>query len=208
MTNKVTLPEPTLILLAGISATGKTTTGKPVARAIYDTLYVDKDIVNETFLMTPDPADSGIDTYRLSGSKLLRSTEHYKRNVGLQSYQLMLELARDNIIDGKHPILDGNYTKEIRRGYIERVVNPFFANVDHRTKLIFCYADEQTIRDRIRKRAALERDTDKMTDEGWQKLMQEQPILPPELEKYDHVKIDTTRPVAECVQRSIDYLMA
>lgn len=208
MANRITLPSPTLILLAGISATGKTTTGKPLARTVYDAFYIDKDLINETFLMTSNPLDNGIDTYRLSGPRLLRSTEHYRRNVKLRSYQLMLELARDNLTAGKHPMLEGNYTKEIRQGYMERVIGPFFADVAHRTKIIFCHVDEAVVRERLIRRAA-GRDAEKLaSDDAWRKLLEEQPILPPELEKYDHVKIDTTQPVEVCVQKAIDYLMA
>lgn len=204
--NKIELGVPTLILLAGVSASGKTTLSRELARNVYDVARIDKDTIAEAFLATHDDSDTGIHAYRFSGPSLPREHEHYQNHVRFQSYHAMLTLARDLLEDGKQPLLDGNYTKEIRHGYIDEIVSSFFEGIPHRRKLIFCHADEETIRRRLMERGS-PRDTAKVgSEEAWRMFLEEEPILPSELEGYDHVKIDTTKPLDENVLLSIEYL--
>lgn len=206
--SKIELEVPTLILVAGVSASGKTTLSRELARSVYDVAPIDKDTINEAFLATHDEIDTGILVYRFSGTTIPRDHEHYLRNVRFQSYNAMLALARDILEVGKHPLLDGNYAKEIHRGYIDAIITPFFQEIPHKRKLIVCHPDEETIRRRLVERGS-PRDNAKLASErAWKIFVEEEPILPPELERYEHVKIDTTKPLDENVLLAIEYLIS
>jgi predicted kinase len=203
---KIELDVPTLILGAGISGSGKTVIMTEVARNVLNSVYISKDTINESFLATVNPSSKGNHIYNLDGQPILRNSDYYSRNVKFQSYHCMMELAKDNLVLGKHPIVEGNYTKEIQNGYIDEILNPFFISVPHRTKLIFCHADEENIRKRLQDRNSL-RDAEKLkSEESWQAFLKSQPILPVELERYDHVKVDTTEPIEMNIEEILDYL--
>ena len=133
----------------------------------------------------------------------------YDAHVRLQSYRLMLELAKRNLKSGKHPILEGNYTKEIIGGYIEEIVDPFFKSPEgtgYKRKLIFCWADEETIRKRLTERNA-ERDLEKLkSEQSWREFLQKEPILPLELARYDSFPLNTTQPLEQNLPSLINYL--
>lgn len=206
--NKVELSSPTLILLAGVVASGKTTFSHQLAGHIGDIVPIDKDVINDAFLSTHSEADSGILAYRFSGLIIPRNHEYYHTFVKFQSYHALLALAGDLLKVGKHPLLDGNYVKEIRQGYIDEVVKPFFQGIPHRRKIIFCYADEEVIKKRLVERG-FARDVDKLEPkDSWRRYLEEQPILPPELERYEHIKVDTTKSTESNIQQVLEYLAA
>ncbi len=207
--DKVYLRAPTLILGVGISGSGKTTLLREVVRYVHDAFYIDKDAINDTFLLTiPNADDIPLKGYRLTGPPILRSDPFYQEHVRFQSYHYMLQLAKANLEAGKHPILEGNYIKEIRMGYLDEIVFPFFEGVHHKTKIVVCHADEETIRSRLMQRN-LPRDADKLeSEEAWRKFLEREPILPPELERYEHLKVDTTRASEENVRRTLEYSVA
>ncbi len=195
-----------MILVAGVSASGKTTLSRELARNIYDIAPIDKDTINEAFLTTHSEEDTGVLVYKFSGPIIPRDHEHYRHSVRFQSYHAMLELARDVLEVGNHPLLDGNYAKEIHLGYIGAIVTPFFQEIPHKRKLIACHADEETIRRRIIERGS-PRDVAKIESEkAWRIFIEEEPFLAPELEEYDHIKIDTTKPLDENALLVIEYL--
>lgn len=207
---KIRLDTPTLILGAGIAASGKTTFLRELVQYVYDAFLLDKDTVKEAFLLTPImPSVSGTEpilNYQLSGSAISDDGVYYRENVKLQSYRVLLELAKDNLIVGKHPILDAPYVKELRGGYLQRIVAPFFEEIDYQTKVIFCYAPEEVIRRRMQERN-LARDAAKLvSEESWGRFLEEQPILPLELEPLDHLKLDTTLPLEERLRSAVGYL--
>ena len=44
------------------------------------------------------------------------------------------------------------------------------------------------------------------TDEAWRKFLEANPIIPLGLEKYDHIKVNTEKPVKKCVNEVLEYL--
>lgn len=204
--NKIQLPLPTLILGAGIAASGKTTFLRELVKYIDDAFLLDKDTLNRAFLLRPTINDSSMESYKLSGQALSKNSAYYQENVQLQSYRALLEIAKDNLEAGKHPILDGCYVKELRKGYLQSIVEPFLEKIQHQTKVIFCYAEEEVIKQRMRERN-LERDRVKLlSDQSWREFLEEQPILPPELDMINHIKIDTAQPLEERLRIVINYL--
>ena len=161
--DKIKLAVPTLIMSVGVSASGKTTFFKELVKLVYDTFLIDKDTINNAFLLKPVINDGSIESYRFSEQVIPKDSNYYHKNVKLQSYHALLKIAKDNLEVGKHPILDAPYVKELRRGYLQEVVNPFFKEINYQTKVIFCYADEEVIRQRMKERNS-ERDRAKSSD--------------------------------------------
>jgi len=190
---------PSVIIIAGIAAVGKSTFSKILVRSIDNCVLLDKDSINESFLSTSNTSGVGSEIYRLTGAKISKTSNYYKTNVRLQSYQCMLRLAKDNLDCGKSVILDGNYVNEIRQGYLETVLFPFFEGIA-KIKLVYVYADERVIKQRMIQRNA-SRDTEKIkSKKAWRLFLKEQPLLPPELEKYEHIKINTDVSLEQNIQ--------
>jgi len=194
----IRLPKPTMILGVGIGGSGKSTLLRPLARLLVNGVYVDKDLINYSFLWKPKGEPSDISRYYLpnTGDPIPRISQYYGDNICLQTYHCMLMIAKQMLGLGKHPILDGNYIKEIRRGYIDEVLKPQLRETKHRLKILLMHASPETIRQRIVARGS-EHDANKLTDEAWRKLMQEQPPIPPEIERYPHYKVDTSFPLTQ-----------
>jgi predicted kinase len=215
--SKVQLLRPTLILLAGVAAVGKSTFIKEAAKNIADALIVDKDTIGDSFTAErPEEIlrkrDSGkrlgVLLHDFSGRSFARESHFYEAHVRDHQYYCMLGLARDNLLIGKHPILDGNYSLLIPLGYIEKVVDLFFEGVEHARKLVWCHAPEEVIRERMQGREN-PRDQPKLANTtNWLAFLRSQPIIPPEIEMYDHTKLDLSRPFEENFRALVDYLAA
>lgn len=207
---KIILDAPTLILGAGIAASGKTNFLRELVQYIYDAFLLDKDTIKEAFLLKPAaPPVSGTESilnYKLSGSAILEGSKYYHENVKLQSYRALLELAKDNLSVGKHPILDAPHVKELRNGYLSEIIAPFFEGANLRIKVVFCYAPEEIIKQRMKERGMKRDNTKLVSEDSWKNFLEEQPILPSELESIDHIKVDTTSPLEEQVTKVIHYL--
>jgi hypothetical protein len=45
------------------------------------------------------------------------------------------------------------------------------------------------------------------SDSSWQKFLEDQPIIPPEIEKYDHIKLNTGDESDSVLQKATDYIL-
>lgn len=205
---KIILPKPTIVFLAGISGTGKTTLAKEIARETSDVYYLDKDLINDAFQSTFDYAKTNtLEAYKLKGPQHSVQEDYYHQNVKYQTHRALLAVSRENLQIGKSSIIQGLYRKEIALGYIDQVIFPFYQGIDHNFKILWCHADERVIRERMTKRNAGYDSFKLESDEAWKKFITEQPPLQPEIEKYDHRKIDTGKPLNVCVEQALDYLL-
>ena len=194
---QISLPKPTLILGCGIGSSGKSTVLTEVARRVANTFWIDKDTLNESFL------------HNRHGSVIPGGiySDYYHVHVKNQSYSHMLREALINVRLGKHPIVEGNYNRQIQNGYLDREVFPLFEREECVVKIVYCYAPEEIIRQRMIERGS-ERDLPKyQSAEKWKEVLRKQPILPLELEKYDHVKVDTSQSIDRCAEVTIEYLL-
>ncbi|MBI2020944.1 AAA family ATPase [Candidatus Giovannonibacteria bacterium] len=206
MNFKFSLPNPTLILGAGISGSGKSTLLNPLAKALTNSVFIEKDLINYALLWTPKKVQGVGHSQYLIGDLVPRddpSNTYYGDHVRYQSYHLMLMMAKQLLPMGKHPILEGNYIKEVRFGYIEKVLAPqltdfaWWREGSFKLKIILAHADPEIIRKRVIERAA-EHDKVKLSsDEEWKKHLEEQPPVPPEIEKYSHIKVETSSPITQ-----------
>lgn len=197
MEEKFILSRPTVILGCGISASGKTVFLTQLMQRVYDTFWINKDVINKAFMK--DAAGNIID-----GGKI--TSPYYHKNVRNQSYDLMLDQAVINLRIGKHPVVEGNYNKQIQNGFMRNVIYKWFDSVNCDIKIVYCHAPEDVIYTRMKERNAPYNHYILQSIEAWNDFIKEQPILPPELEEYDHIKIDTTLPVEENIIEAVAYL--
>lgn len=120
----------------------------------------------------------------------------------------MLNLAADNLKIGKHPILDGNFTKEIINGNFKRNFLPFFEKTPgHSAKVILCTSEEKTLKARILSRA-LKRDREKtLSAESWSDFFSQQTAIEIELEGVDHFKIETTTDSKQVLEKALSFIL-
>ena len=203
---KIELPSPTLVLVAGVSSTGKSTLIGDVVPSVQNSFWIEKDLINYAFLRTSDASKTGVGAYKMDGPEIPRFGPHYDAFVRRQTYDLMLKLAMANLELGKHPFLEAAYGKEIQMEYIDKIVGEFFSEVSHNLKIILCYADPAVIHQRIRDEQA-PHDADKTTWEQFQETLRRDPIFPSELERHDHVEIDTARPREFNTSKVLEYLV-
>ncbi len=189
------LPEPTLILGVGVAGSGKSTVLKPLAARLVNGVFIEKDLLNESFMWVPkEGSRDDVSRYRVHKRvpREASGNSYYVEHVLFQSYHCMIMLARQHLQLGKHPILEGNYVKEIPLGYIESVLQPQLEDIGYRLKMILTYVPAEVVRQRLIARAS-ERDRAKLeTESAWQEHLKNQPIIPSGIEHYDHIKIDTT----------------
>jgi len=206
MVTKAFLDKPTLIVGAGNSATGKTTHLLELARVLSDSFWIDKDTIEDTFLTKMDHTSDDILRYTSNLGVLSRKRSHHLEHVELQSYLLMLKEAKNNLVLGKHPILDGNYVRELQQDYFDKIIIPLFKDVNCNIKIIYFYAPEHIVKQRIIDRAEA-RDNDKLaSEESWNNFLKKEPLLIHNLEKLPHLLVDSTKPIEENIKKIILFL--
>ncbi len=207
------LDKPTVILVAGTAGVGKTTLARVLVSELTDSLLIDKDTVNEAFLRrhstgVPGSGLQGAGSYSLGGGSWDRDSDRYHRGVRFQSYLCLLRLAEDNVRLGKSPVLDGNYHKEISNGYLREILLPHFSQIAVPVKIVFCHASADIIAKRLVERNH-PRDRDKIgSSKAWSRFLGENPVIPPELEGYAHVKADMEKPLSEILPGIIRFLVS
>jgi predicted kinase len=201
--DKFSLKNPTIIFCAGPNAAGKTTFSRKLGKSLTDSLILDKDTLAQGMLMIR--AEDPKYLHELDGSYPMNS-DFYGTHVKAQSNGLLFTLARDSLDIGKIPIIDAPNIREMQARYFEDVVEPTFNDVDIR--IVYCYAPQEVIRERMTQRDE-ERDASKLeSDASWDAFLEDQPIIPSELEKYDHFKLDTSQGTDELHLKSVrEYLL-
>lgn len=225
-----------LVFVVGRPSVGKSYFARELVSHTSNLFYVDKDTINNSLLtscneqdgqiMDSNPlfaADRSIDEYTRINQKREHDLETLARNlvngvqverdspiyktVRLPSYALMLALARDNIGEGRSVLLDAPHIKEIKMGdkYFREIASRIIGK-DFDIKAILCYAPEQIIYDRMINKK--EKRDDYMSQwQSFKKDLEREPIIPPEIEKWNHIKIDTsTKNPEENIKKTLEFL--
>jgi len=123
------MPDPLLIVFAGLPGTGKTSLARATARQLR-AVYLDKDTIKDGVMALADQM-------RLDqGEKL----------AGPLSYELLVSLARDNLTLGLSVVLDSPAGYEVFREKVKGVARSVKADL----KLIECICtDEKLLRQRV-----------------------------------------------------------
>ncbi|KKU75283.1 MAG: hypothetical protein UY02_C0056G0005 [Candidatus Giovannonibacteria bacterium GW2011_GWB1_47_6b] len=193
MVAETCLTKPTLIMVIGSNGIGKSVFAKRIVRSVTNSVYIEKDLINQAFLWSSRDGELTDITRYLPPQELIgRNTPYYRNHILFQSYHCMLMMAKQSLLLDKHPVLDCTYLRELRWGYLETVLIPQLTGVKYALKIILLYASSpEIVRARIAQRGA-QRDACLIDDEQWKRLLEEQSLIPTEIEKHDHIKLDNS----------------
>ena len=214
------LKKPTLIIATGIPGTGKSTVLKEFCRRNPSTFYLEKDQLNQAFLVVR-PTSQGqipsieqtLEEYEKSGKvkpyiffngeemkEVSYLSEFYGRHVRDQTYIGFKKIAEQNLELGKSPVIDCFVSRQAK----DHTLAGFMAQLNnHPIALAHFTVNENILRQRLEERAsndpyAAERDKGKLlNDESWNKFLDEQPVIWPEMRFYNHAVIDTSTSLEE-----------
>lgn len=143
-----------LVIATGLPGTGKSHYLKQIAKIVSNSIYLDKDVIAETFQ-----------------GKHSNESDFYKNNVQKQSYELMLKIGEDNLSSNKVIILDSYFGNKLFTPLFKEFIHSKTELVAHQNGwtekakpyvIYFICDDAKKHHDRIVKRGALLRDADKM----------------------------------------------
>ncbi len=143
------MKDPLLIIGCGLAGTGKSEFLKKLASKYDNLVYLDKDTINNAFLLDRDFNPK-------------RSYDFYKEHVKLQTYKAMFEIAKDNLLLDKSVILDGYFINKLKTPLFDKLLNTL-SDIPYKLKLIYFYCDKETLWERLKERKYW-RDLDKLED--------------------------------------------
>ncbi len=127
------MAEPLLIVFVGLPGTGKSSLARAVARE-FRAIYLDKDTIKDSVmaLATQMKLEQG---YQLAGPL---------------SYELLVDVARDNLTVGLSVVLDSPAAYQVFRDKVKQLARALKANL----RLIECICtDERLLRQRVESRS-------------------------------------------------------
>jgi predicted kinase len=135
-----------LLIGSGLSGVGKTTILKQLNSKLLNSCYFSKNLLNDTLLQEKKELP---DRY---------NRDYYKKYVAKQSYDIMLDLAIDNLKDSNRVvILDGYFGDKIGNPMFKKLFDLENVNV----KIIYFQCSFEIEKSRLRKRDEL-RDREKL----------------------------------------------
>jgi len=153
------------VMVCGVAGSGKTTLAKNLVRS-YDAVYLDKDDVQDAF------------TKERSGA--------FYQNILRPTYQAVYNVAHANLNLGKNVVLVAPFVGPMQNKTWRDYMTYLADDSDSVIKVIWCHADEQTIKERLRSRGC-ERDLEKLGN--WSEFIRREPL---KIEvPFDHIEVDT-----------------
>jgi predicted kinase len=182
-----TLSPPRIIWVMGSAGSGKRTFSKQLIKGFPCLVRLDKDVV--------DKALCGDD----------RSSADYSKYYQRQAYDVLWDLAVDNVKDGKSVLIHSPNSGFYKHGY-EELISKKLNGLIVLVKVIYCIAPESEIRRRLIQRN-YQRDYPKiMSDNVWEYFVANEPqFKPPPIR---HIEINTTLNEGENVRKAKEYIMS
>lgn len=163
--NKNMVTKSEFVMVCGLAGSGKTTLAKNLVRS-YDAIYLDKDDVQDAF------------TKERSGA--------FYQIISRPAYQAVYNIAHANLNLGKNVVLVAPFVGPMQNKTWRDYMTYLADDSNSVIKVIWCYADEQTIKERLRSRGC-ERDLEKLGN--WSEFIRREPLkieIP-----FDHIEVDT-----------------
>ena len=132
---------PTLVLVVGVAGAGKSTIGKQIAKKLHY-VYLDKDTMAEPFVEALNP------------SKQDRESVYYLNKIRPLEYQVLLDVAEENLKLGQSVVLSAPFGKEVLDpNWLEREMVAS-RQLQVRLKVVWIKVDAATERLRLVRRQA------------------------------------------------------
>lgn len=158
-----------LILVTSPPASGKTTLAKALAKAMRDTVYLDKD--------TLIPLSKKI--YEIANEPYNRDSEFFEKNIRNLEYKVILDFAAEAIQFDSNVIINAPFSWEIRNPEAIFAMRERFSRFGAELCVIWIECSIETTHQRMIKRNS-ERDTWKL--ENWDAYVKTENFDPPDIE--------------------------
>ncbi|MFQ5328571.1 MAG: AAA family ATPase [Thermodesulfobacteriota bacterium] len=178
---------PTLIVVCGLTGTGKTTVAAILAEKL-GFLHLSSDIVRKE-LVGIKPEERRLDRF---GEGI------YTAPITERTYEELIGMGKASLHEGRSIILDATFTRAARREAVEKAAEEAGADLH----LIECSAREDIVRERLNKRAC---EKGGISDGRWE-------IYERQREIYDnltvpHLTVDTSKPREEWALRLVTTIL-
>lgn len=214
-----------IILFSGVACAGKSSLAREVARAMPSAFLLDNDVVKNalacvrpTIQMQLPPVEAylrGLPVTTITiqdafGERIdvPPANEFHGRHVRDQAYRAMLEIAEANLNLGKMPIYESLFPNQFQSGVAGRILDQF----NGRNVLVHLFLPQEILRERMVQRAKISpeyavKDGAKLeSDETWRDYLLKNPLIPPSLERYPHLKIDSSKSPRICLDACLSYI--
>ena len=181
-TKRSTRAQPTLVLVMGVAASGKTTLSKHILKDFRAT-YLDNNFVVDAFY--PDTR---------------MGTEYFKFRPNF--YAVLYRITEENLVLGNSVLLDVPHIKEVQQSEWRTRIIKLTAETHAKLVVLRCICSEQTLKQRIIARGE-SRDAWKL--DNWDDFLKEQPIAVPV--PFDHFDINTESDVSANAELAIQYIL-
>ncbi|MDF2879873.1 MAG: hypothetical protein K0R54_430 [Clostridiaceae bacterium] len=187
------MPQKNLILITSPPACGKTTLAKKLAKALHETVYLDKD--------TLIPLSRKI--FEVANEDYNRSSDFFERHIRDLEYKVVLDLAFESIEFDSNVIINAPFSREVRdKAYLDNLrakLNEYGAQL----RIIWIDCSEETAHRRMIERNS-DRDTWKL--KNWQQYIQSVNFNPPEIEDLIFYKNNTETEAQESFENLLEKL--
>lgn len=205
---------PGVLIASGIIGTGKTMVLHEVARHIQNSVYLEKDTINQAALRRPASWLSGLPSAQTFVGEMDEhspGSDYYNEHVRYQSYLVMAAQAKTNLELDKFVIIDTIPGYMIRDGRLKGLMEYL---EPHPNYLIHFVADEDACYRRLVERA---KHNPYMQLKDWERIASREafhyyatvtePMYPEELKDYPHKRLDTTNQTPqESALACLDYI--
>jgi uncharacterized protein len=185
-------PKPALVLVVGLTGTGKSTVAQELARR-WSLSYISSDITRKT-LARIAPEERRYESF----GEGIYSSEFSRR-----TYDAMFRQAEQCLQDGGSVVMDGTFRSANERS--RAIETPRREGID--TWIVECSLPEEEVRHRLERRA---REGTSASDARWElfhRLQQEwEPVA--EVPDKQYLRLDTSRPLPETMRQLLHWLYA
>lgn len=231
----MSLLEPCIVFASGTACAGKTSTLKALATRVDNAIHLDRDDINKAnlhvsltttgellpfkdYFSSDNVFQSCTRTVRtLFGEKLQidPKNEFYARHISDQCYMIIGEIARTNLRSGKVVLVDCLVPRQIQDGSLRDFINQDIFD-EYQKYFLHFVAPEHVLRQRVLHRAKQDKYAStrvevrmaQSPDTFHEYVTEDNPIEPTELNKFDHLIVDTTEHTSEqCSEMCIEYIL-
>lgn len=183
-----------LILITSPPACGKTTLARALAKALHETVYLDKD--------TLIPLSNKV--FEAAGEEINRSSEFFEKNIRDVEYEVILNFAFEAILYDSDVIINAPFSREIRdSGYIKNL-RERLKKLDAELKIVWIECSTEVCHKRMTERNSV-RDTWKLSH--WDEYIKTENFNAPDIDGLLTYRNETDEEAEESFKNLIDNLM-